>query len=355
MKVLLQSGFDTISGYGNSAIQLAVNLEASGIDTYIVANGLGFGLPEAFTRLLQKEKPKNFDIYLRFDVAGHLEIPGGIKEITSFKFHKIAYTMWETTQLSEEMLYENCYKDYDFMFVPCDMNINTFKEAFDKPIMLAPLGVDTDYYFPVNREFQGKLRFCMLGKLNYRKGVFIAIEAIKEVIEKGYDVELNLKTNEFSLHPAMNSEWLHINDNYDWMNKDIREFYQNNDIYLAVSRGEGFNQPPLEFGSTGGVIIAHSWGGHESWFNSSYCIPVPYNLVKVSPHIWAGMPQNAQWAEVNSHTLAELIMSVCDNKIILKEKSRNASRFIAQMFNWNIQIKHIVKLLKEIYDGNHSN
>lgn len=346
-KIIINSDFDVITGYGNLAVELAIALERSGeFDVYAVGS-VGFDLPRALTKLFEKPKPQKFDIYMKIGTPSQLALPSEMK--TSFPFKKVALTMWEQTRLTNKLLAETYYNDYDAIFVPCEMNVGVFKEVYNKEIKVLPLGVDTEFFTPINRAFENPLRFCLLGNLTYRKNVMGAIKAAATLIEQGYDIELSLKTDHNYLPPELGSDRIHIHSTTMWTREMVRNFYQNNDVYLAISRGEGFNFPALEFAATGGVVLGHNWGGHEAWYNELYCANVLlYNRIKISPNIWADAAEGSEWAEVDSSSLVREMIRLYEDRKILIEKSRNAARFMGQMFSWDSQLKYIITLLKGV-------
>lgn len=348
-RVIIHADFDTNTGYGNLATDLAINLEKSGaFDVYTIGT-VGFGLPSDLTRIFEKPKPPKFEIYFRIGAPAQLRPPESLK--AGFPFKKVALTMWEQTRLSKEFISEDYFNFYDTIFVPCEMNVGAFREVFDGLIKVMPLGVDTDFYQPIKREFLNPLKICMLGNLTYRKNVMGAVRAVIGAREQGYDVVLNLKssTNTFPPEIVGNTDFINVVSTVMWTKRDVRDFYYNNDIYLAISRGEGFNMPALEFLATGGVVIGHDWGGHKSWFNELYCTKVlSYEKIKVSPNVWRGVSENSYWAETNIDSVVSGIIDVCKQKRILYDKSNNAIKFIDQIFSWRSQLKHIITLLEEV-------
>jgi len=346
-KIIINSDFDIITGYGNLAVELAIALERSGeFDVYAIGS-VGFGLPREMTKLFEKPKPQKFDVFFKIGTPSQLRLPEELK--AGFTFKKVALTMWEQTRLTNKLLSEEYFNDYDALFVPCEMNIDVFKEVFKGEIKIMPFGVDTEFFVPVNRIFDDPLKFCLLGNLTYRKNVMGAIKAVAELVKRGYDVELNLKTDHNYLPPELSNDRLHIYSTTMWTREDVRNFYQNNDVYLAISRGEGFNFPALEFLATGGPVLGHNWGGHAQWYNELYCTEVLlYNKIKVSPNIWADAAEGSEWAEVDHDSLVNSMIKLYENKKMLMEKSRNAARFISQIYSWDSQLKYIIPLLKGV-------
>lgn len=346
-RIVIHSDFDSVSGYGNLATELAINLEKSGaFDVYTIGT-IGFGLPRELTKIFEKPKPPKFEIYLKIGTPQQLEPPDSLK--AGFNFKKIALTMWEQTRLTKDLAKKTYYDFYDAIFVPCEMNVEVFKEVFTGPVEVIPIGVDTDFFTAKKRIFGDPLKFCMIGDLNYRKNVMSAIKATQKVLETGFDIRLNLKTGNNCLPNLIPDSRINIINTVMWDKEKVRNFYYDNDVYLAISRGEGINMPALEFLATGGTVIGHNWGGHKSWFNELYCTKVlSHNRIKISPNIWAGVQENSEWAEVSVDSIAVRMIEVIEQRKILFEKSAKAIEFIDQLYGWRNQMRRIITLLEGV-------
>ena len=347
MRIFLHGCFDTISGYGNSATNLAIELEKLDVDVYPICKGIGFEMPDEFTKLFGKKTPQGlyFDYYINFGT------PHGLNVDDNFMFcnKKIAYSMWEQTRLTKEFKKKK-FNKFDFMFVPCEMNIEPFSKLFNKKIFVVPLGVDSVFYTPINRDFNGGLNVCTNGAMTYRKGVDILIDVMTDERIKKLPIYFNIKNSQTTIHPRISD----LNKNikiYEgvWDKFSVREFYQTNDIMLAISRGEGYNQPPVEFMRTGGVVITHNWGGHSVWANSEWCKIIPHKLVKVAE--WDNVDPESMWCEVDKEDVINALIELYNDKLLLKNLSNNASRF-SDNFSFGRMAGYFKQTLEEIRNAN---
>jgi hypothetical protein len=64
--MLLTSSFDTYTGYGNEAVDMAVQFAKMGIDIVPWPEHLTPGLPKAFTDLLTKDPGGRYDLTVGF-------------------------------------------------------------------------------------------------------------------------------------------------------------------------------------------------------------------------------------------------------------------------------------------------
>ena len=259
-----------------------------------------------------------------------MDTPNNLALSDNFKFigKKIAFTMWEQTRLTKQFKKKH-FKDYDNIFVPCSMNIEPFGKVFDeKKIKVNFLGINIEFYIPVGRNFfDDILKVCMNGALTYRKGIDILIDVMLDDRIKELPIEFHLKNSQKTVHPKISevNPNVHVYEGI-WDREQVRNFYNDCHVMICPNRGEGFNQPALEFLSTGGVVLTHNWGGHRTWVNPEYCKMIPYKLVPVKE--WEGVQEDSQWAEVSKEDIIKALLSLYYNKQEMVELSQNAIRMV---------------------------
>jgi len=348
MKIFLHANFNTISGYGNTATNLAIELQNKNVDVYPIVKSIGFDMPEKFLNLLMKKYPigKYIDFYINFDTPNNLKIPKNLKFIKN----KIAFTMWEQTKLTKNFK-KNDFVDYTSIFVPCEMNLEPFGEVFDKnKIKIIPLGVDTDFYAPFERDFFDEtLKVCINGALTYRKGIDILTDVMLDEKIKKLPIEFYLKNSQRTVHPKISevNPNIHVYEGV-WDREKIKEFYNKCHVMICASRGEGFNQVAVEFLATGGVVITHNWGGHSTWVNSEYCKVIPYKLVKVTH--WDDVQEDSKWAEVNKNDIISALIDLYYNREKLVTLSKNAVRMV-ELYSFENFAKKAIIYLEELNNG----
>lgn len=351
MKLLFKGHFDVISGYGACAVEMCVNFERVGIDVYPVAMDIDFELPREFTDLFTKKEPKYMDAAIVFALPNELTIDDNWKKRVK---KRIAYTMWEQTRLSEDLWrYYKSYENYNELWVPCEMNKIPFSEITDIPIKVMSLGVDTKFYKFENRDWKnGPLKYCMNGALGYRKGVFEVLEAYRMLTEKHpkWNVELHLKTSQgFVKDFAKIAPNIFINMEIFDLNQ-MRKFYNSMHVMLAPSRGEGFHRPPLEFMSTGGLVITTNWGGSEIWFKEGCCLEVKHTLEQTLGK-WGGALENSFWANPDTFEILRKMEFVYMEREEAKKIAEEGSKR-AREFDWSIIILKMKERLQCLLNTN---
>jgi len=349
MKIFLHANFDTITGYGNTAVNLAIELQKKNISVYPIVKSIGFNMPEEFLNLLMKKYPigQYIDFYVNMDTPDNLGIPKNLEFIEK----KVAYTMWEQTRLTKRFKKKH-FKNYSSIFVPCSMNKEPFGKVFDKnKIKIVPLGVDVEFYSPIKRDFfEDKLKVCMNGALTYRKGIDILTEVMLDEQIKELPIEFHLKNSQMTVHPKISD----LNPNvfvYEgiWDKEQIKNLYNNCHVMICPNRGEGFNQTAVEFLATGGVVITHNWGGHQTWANSEYCKIIPYKLVSVKE--WKDVDKDSRWAEVTKENIIKALLDLYENRQKLVTLSNNAIK-VARFYSFENFAEKFIMNLEELNNGN---
>lgn len=344
MKLFLHSNFDTVTGYGIQAIYLAIELQKKDVDVYPIVKSIGLDMPEEFLNLLMKKYPvgQYIDYYINMDAPSNLKIPKNLEFIKK----KIAFTMWEQTRLSSDFKKKH-FKNYDNIFVPCSMNVEPFSEVFKKEIKIIPLGINIEFYTPTERDFfTNTLKICMNGDLTFRKGIDILMDVMLDERIKKMPIEFHLKNSQRTIHPQISgiNPNIHVYEGI-WDREKIKNFYDECHIMVCPNRGEGFNQPAVEFLATGGVVLTHNWGGHQTWVNGEYCKTIPYKLVKVTN--WANIQEGSKWAEVTKDDIISALLDLYNNRPKLVQLSQNAIR-MAGFFSFEKMAEKFLLELEEL-------
>lgn len=351
MDIGLMSYFDVSSGYGNSAVEIARAMTRQGINVTPYAYKIDVELPKDFTDLFTKREPENLDAIIVFALPNQLHLTEKMQERIPVK---IGYTMWEQTKLTKDLwVTGNPYEPFTEMWVPCKMNIEPFKEfAPGQNFEIMPLGINTKFFKYHKRSGDGPFKFCMNGALGYRKGTFDVINAYKAIRERhpDWDIELHLKTSTKGMLPQM-EKWapgLKVYNQMFWL-AELIDFYNRMDCMVAPSRGEGFHQPPLEFLSTGGIVITTTWGGMESWYDEQWAYPVKHQVVEVGMK-WPGALPGSMWAEPEQESIEAQMEYVYLNQDEAFAKAFKASNEIPAIHDWDVAVKRMVKRIGDLLD-----
>lgn len=326
------------SGYGNDGIGLAQALIRYGADVYLQTPNLDAPLPPEVAQLLTKELTAPFDLYINHIDPMSLTYPDEMQEHADVA---LAWTMWEYSNLdnmdkkSRKTLRKRL-EPFDLFMGYSAVDLDCFKPYYDGPIVVHQGGYDPEPWPYMERDWNSDdFYFCMIGVLSQRKNPFAAVQAFGELQAEHEDFKkharLSLKTTVPGLHSAMEDAFPGVRIFYDvWPQDTVRQFYRQQHVLLAPSRGEGKNMPALEFMSTGGTVIATNWAGHKQWLNPDYSYPLDYTLEPQDIYL----PSNLN-ASVDIADLKAKMLHVFRNRAEAKNKGETAARLVPRMFSWD--------------------
>lgn len=347
MKVLLNTPVNPHSGYGNDGIEMALALLQAGVDVYLEPHAVQAPLPPQVAELLCKRLDAPFDLLLHHWDPPHLGITDGARRGSSIT---VAHTMWEMTTL------DNCdgrsslrkrLKNYDLVVGYDSVTTNALDPYVSTNAATVQGGYWPKKWTQQYRDWRAKtLRFCMVGALGPRKDPFVAIEAFRELKQEqpDLDIELHIKTVTPGLHSKLQEVAPGLRIYYDvWPEAVLRDFYSNNHVLLAPSRGEGKNLPALEMLSTGGTVIGTNWGGHTQWLSPAYAYPLNYELEP----LLKSRPQ-CQWAKADKDHLKQLMLHCYHHRDELERKGDLAASVIPGMCSWPKVIDRLMDRVGEV-------
>jgi glycosyltransferase involved in cell wall biosynthesis len=352
MRLVLRAGFDRYSGYGNDAVDLAVNLERHGVDVIPWPVAILPGLPREFTRLLEKDPGGRKDATLMFaDVASVDPWEENWALATEKSF---VYTMWERTPLLPSDVKAGPgrrtkrWSSYGVtgLVVTCPMNVEAFR-AVDPviPIGVVPCGIEPDDWPAVARVRSSPTQFLMIGMLGGRKNPFAVLETwqhLKETEPDFADAQLHVHTMSNVLHPVVKDVYGPgiTFSNHALSRNELVELYHACDVLVTPSRGEGNNKPAMEFMATGGTVIGSDWSGHQNWLTPAAGYPVPGQLVPVKAE-----PRASEF-EIDRDALAAAMLDVVRHKGRAVAKGEHAARWIREALSWDAVIPRLITFME---------
>lgn len=353
LKVLLQLPMSSLTGYGRDGIALTQALMKAGADVYLKPAHVDPPLPAEVAMLLTKQLRAPFDLLIDHQDPMALQLSPEARRASTFT---VGWTMWEYSSFDNmEGKYKKTIrkriKDYDLLLGYDHVSTRCFDPYLPKKgapeLATIQGGYDPSLSPPVERDwFTPGLNFCMVGMLNDRKDPFVAIQAFMELWNENEDFRscrLSLKTSIPGLHSKLSEICPGITVYYEtWSTEKLISFYNQHHVLLAPSRGEGKNLPALEFQTTGGVVIATNWGGHQMWINSEYAFPINYTLKPVE----ASKP-NCLNARADKDHLKQLMLEAFNNRGELKRMGELASNVIPEMCNWNKVVERLMNRISE--------
>jgi glycosyltransferase involved in cell wall biosynthesis len=345
VNILIKGPLDTMSGYGNDVSGLVRAFTDVGLDTHIKPVSVIPPIDQVSAVQLTKYPDIPFDIGLVYQDPAALRAD----DIRNACRKTVAWSMWEYETYREDLSggagipLMTRLADFD-LFLVTDSTSLTALSPYAKP-MSTPIrklagGFRSDQWKPVARDWSAEpFRFGMLGRLDRRKGPWLAIGAfmaLKAEHGKAFNAELHLKTTLPGMEAVPHPD-LHVHREW-WPQAKVAEFYGSLHCLLAPSTGEGKNVPALEAMATGCPVIATDYGGHKEWMQSDWAYPLDYEAFEY--------PQGVAAKPSISH-LAKLMWEVYTERGTARRKGEVASNIIPAMCDWK-QVVHRFLAMEEL-------
>lgn len=209
----------------------------------------------------------------------------------------------------------------------------TFISHFtDKEVSIIPNGVNIEEFAPHIKKFDGK-SILFVGRLVYRKGLHLLLEAMKQVVNEKNNVELTIAGSGYLspvLKAVVKTSGLHNNIflREGLRKSELIDLYQRANIFVLPSIfGESFGIVLLEAMASRTPIVATAQGGIREIVN----------------HMETGLLVRKN----NVEELARGILILLENKELSERISSNAFREVKK-YDWNIIVKRIEEVYEEI-------
>lgn len=198
-----------------------------------------------------------------------------------------------------------------------------------------------------------KFRFVMMGEWNPRKNIQRTVRAFAKTFHRNKDVELLVKAH---LPPnisgpdvegvlrAINKEQAQVLVALGTMRDDAigPEVYNQTNVFLATSHGEGFNRPALEAMFCSLPVIATGWGGQTDFINDKNGWLLPYELVDVVP--FGDYAPGMKWAQPDEKALMDTMRYCVDNPDEVKRRGAQAAK-VRETHTWEACVDKLLQVL----------
>ncbi|MBR7801488.1 glycosyltransferase family 4 protein [Undibacterium fentianense] len=206
-----------------------------------------------------------------------------------------------------------------------------------------------------------RFQFLHVSSCFPRKGVDVLLRAYGAAFRADDDVSLIIKT--FS-NPhnqvAQDLQFLRDADRHfphvllieeEWSHADMSALYQQANVFVAPSRGEGFGLPIAEAMLYGVPVITTAWGGQTDFCTEKTAWLCDYTFAKANTHL--GLTHSL-WAEPDvkhlTQQLRELYQSTFPNITSLVQAKVDAARtLIQEKFGWQQTAQNLRSLVCAIH------
>lgn len=344
--VVIKGALNMYTGYGNDTFGLARAFARANFDVSLIPTFVSPPIPKDMAYLLTKPIPSNADFLINHidpDQAGLTSAEVGISN------KRVLWTMWEfldTHGMSEKDTFSQRLENFtDILAYDPVSQMAIENHAPNEKIKLLQGGYDADLWKPtaldLPRDWDGPIRYGMLGVGNSRKNPWTAINAYDALVDKHptWDVELHLKTTSKVFPPQMEQRYKGLKIHFEyWPIETIRKFYLSLNLLLAPSWGEGKNLPALEAQTTGCPVAYTNWGGHAMWADPAWGYPIDYTIAPVV--------SNMRAAVADECSLVSIMEEVYLNREEAKQKGLLAARTIPAQCNWDKVVEKFLHIVK---------
>lgn len=321
-----------------------------------------------------------FKMYGAWPNPGEAEIDLVLNETDHHYFYhdyqnyRIAYNVWETTQQPE-----NFFKrllEFDEMWVPSKWQRDcTIEQGYPaEKIFVIPEGVDTLVFYPdpgAKHELtqDGRFKFFLAGRWDYRKSTKEIVEAFLKTFKKEEPVDLivsidnpfsgdGLETTEKRLaHFGLNDDRIkviHFPDRKEYVN-----LLKSCGAFLSCARSEGWNLPLIEAMACGVPAIYSNCSGQLEFAEGK---GHPVKILGQVPARDADYNHfngaSGNYYEPDFEDLGRVMLDVYQNSAEYRKKAVRESAQIHADFNWDrvaeLAANHIAKRSDHIREVNKS-
>lgn len=267
----------------------------------------------------------------RASVSVHMGVPFSCKGFYEGS-HKVLYTMWETDAMPSRFRAWIDY--YDQILVPCEHNVELFSK-YHPNVKHVPLGVDCDVWKPMQREQNPVFRIHAGGSLWRRKGLDIVVEACKLL---DFPHELHIKLAPHAKDNPPLETMPQVTFHRKWMSQDETvRFFNQGDVWVCPSRGEGFGLIPLQAIACGIPTIITATSGQAQFAHLATGV-VGHQKVPTG---------TGRWDEADPSELAAEITRHYRNQQQVRTLAANNRGLVREQFSWVLAAQKLAAALPQ--------
>lgn len=341
--ILMRGHACSWTGYGRLLDHLGRELQARGKDVSILPerDDTKFGQHTDFVRS-HKLSVDPGDSWL-------LEVTPMFSPLKQVEGRRIVkFSMWESTVLTTGMVEQ--LNQCAAVIVPCQHNAIGFSgSGVTKPIYVAPLGVSHQDFWPsfVSRD-SSTVVFGAAGRSRHgrlRKNHEFTIEAFQTAFPDESNVRLEVRS--WPDDPIPDSRDPRVVILRDPMSiAELSEWYRSLDVFVHLSRGEGWGMQPHEAMACGTPLIACKWSGLAEFFDDRAGWPVDFDLRTPVESPWTN---RGVWAVPRLESAARAYRSALD-PTVRRRKAEQAAE-LASRFTWGHSAEVVLDVLQRVGFG----
>lgn len=254
----------------------------------------------------------------------------------------VIWTMYETTECPVTF---RDLDDFEMVLVPSDQNREAFGKWHDR-VFTVPLAVDDRWRY---RRPSVDGRFTVLASgSEKRKGLDLACETFVKAFPNNNDVRLLLKTpTDMTFGLPSDPRFERVSGFLSSL--DEVRLYASANVYLGLSRGEGFGMMPLQAIVQGTPTVLSSGHGHAMF--EHFGLPVATKVVEASEYRLYG--EAGGWWESDVDDAVDKLRDVYNNYDSHVRRSAAQAMVAAEQFTWDNTVERLLDVLGPLvsYEG----
>ena len=247
-------------------------------------------------------------------------------------------------------------KKCNVLLCPCQSAAQAFYEApLDMPIEIAPFGVDDEDMTYYQRDWDGVIRFLVIGVAQFRKGTWLAVEAFRQAFGNRDDVSLSVASfMESPMYNRLKADYENPPEgvgNIHFYGKavDVKEYYHTHHILVSPHLSEGWGLTIPEAMATGMPCIVARCSAPREYFSTDYgwwsemsedYAPVDQCLPGIK----------GSWRLPSVESLVEKMKYAVDHREECQEKGKLAAEYVLHSLTWKHAANKIVDILWEYWE-----
>ena len=336
--------------------------------TVHVTEGLGDYSPNI---KYMKKYPQIFSLYnrsrnkfLRTSVVSRNLYPPRVKDMNA-RFNILHSYGWEESSFPAEWVDDfNTYLQ-GITVMSRQVKKILIDNGVELPIKVSGLGIDHIRGIKSTNDIKikaKKFKVLHISSCFPRKGIDILLHAFADSFSCNDDISLIIKTFD-NPHNKIDSILNKVRQSYskfpdvivikdDFNDSQIKSLYEQSDLLVAPSRGEGFGLPIAEAMLLGVPVITTNWGGQLDFCNSNNSWLIDYRFVQSNSHFKLDF---SYWAEPKIKDLSQALLEVYNSSPSeIYEKTKLAKDSISN-FKWDLVAeKNLSFINKDLLKSNKS-
>lgn len=313
-------------------MKISFNTDPGNFNTNVGYGHAGFQIVQALQRL-GHEVPwadESAPVELWFCQPEYWEFSGGADQ------YKIGYWPWESTKLHDSWFYH--VEKADELWTTSYWCKDVYEKELGRPVRVYEHGIGHEWS-KVHRLRGEKLKFLHVGEPAERKSGQMVVDAFVKEFAGVDDVHLTIKAHNMNTTrirdaygsiigtPDTHRQMTLITDDYD--DEQMIQLFQEHDVLVYPSWGEGFGFIPLQALATGmPTICTGAWAPYKSFLG-----PLALDAT-LAPSPWEPW-HTGQMYEPNAEHLQHLMRYSYDNWDTLRDQFYDQADAVHHRYDWD--------------------